>query len=131
MSYTPTEWKTGDVITAEKLNNMESGIGDNASLNIIFYKENDKWKSNKTIEEINEFIEQHGPFNVFAITADPNMPWKYGSRYYLGSYGNDPDNDVNYYQFNYCSVSSTFGAKEIFFKLTTQGLDRSESTYKV
>lgn len=26
MSYTPTEWKTGDVITAEKLNNIESGI---------------------------------------------------------------------------------------------------------
>ena len=24
--YTPTEWATGDVITAEKLNNMESGI---------------------------------------------------------------------------------------------------------
>ena len=26
MSYTPTTWATGDVITAEKLNNMESGI---------------------------------------------------------------------------------------------------------
>ena len=26
MSYTPTEWKTGDIITAYKLNNMESGI---------------------------------------------------------------------------------------------------------
>lgn len=26
MSYTPTDWKTDDVITAEKLNNMESGI---------------------------------------------------------------------------------------------------------
>lgn len=26
MSYTPTEWKTGDVITAEKLNNIEQGI---------------------------------------------------------------------------------------------------------
>lgn len=26
MSYTPTEWATGDVITADKLNNMESGI---------------------------------------------------------------------------------------------------------
>lgn len=26
MSYTPTNWKTGDVITADKLNNMESGI---------------------------------------------------------------------------------------------------------
>lgn len=26
MSYTPTEWSTGDVITAEKLNNIEQGI---------------------------------------------------------------------------------------------------------
>lgn len=26
MSYTPTQWATGDTITAEKLNNMESGI---------------------------------------------------------------------------------------------------------
>ena len=26
MSYTPTNWQTGDTITAEKLNNMESGI---------------------------------------------------------------------------------------------------------
>lgn len=27
--YTPTEWATGDVITAEKLNNIETGIGAN------------------------------------------------------------------------------------------------------
>ena len=26
MSYTPTEWQTGDTITAEKLNKMEDGI---------------------------------------------------------------------------------------------------------
>lgn len=26
MSYTPTQWQTGDTITAEKLNNMENGI---------------------------------------------------------------------------------------------------------
>lgn len=26
MSYTPTQWATGDVVTAEKLNNMETGI---------------------------------------------------------------------------------------------------------
>ena len=26
MAYTPTEWKSGDVITAEKLNNIEEGI---------------------------------------------------------------------------------------------------------
>lgn len=29
MSYVPTEWATGDVVTAEKLNNMESGIKGN------------------------------------------------------------------------------------------------------
>ena len=28
MSYTPTEWKSGDVITAEKLNNLEQGVAD-------------------------------------------------------------------------------------------------------
>lgn len=28
MAYTPTEWETGDVITAEKLNKIEAGIGD-------------------------------------------------------------------------------------------------------
>ena len=26
MAYTPTNWQTGDTITAEKLNNMEGGI---------------------------------------------------------------------------------------------------------
>ena len=29
MSYTPSEWETGDVVTAEKLNNIESGITGN------------------------------------------------------------------------------------------------------
>lgn len=29
MSYTPTNWQTGDTITAEKLNKMESGISAN------------------------------------------------------------------------------------------------------
>ena len=28
MGYTPTEWATGDVITAEKLNKAENGIAD-------------------------------------------------------------------------------------------------------
>lgn len=35
MSYTPTEWATGDVITADKLNNMEQGIVGGQELFII------------------------------------------------------------------------------------------------
>lgn len=31
MAYTPTEWMTGDTITAEKLNNMEQGIAQSGS----------------------------------------------------------------------------------------------------
>ena len=31
MSYTPTEWKKGDLITSEKLNKIEEGIVDAAS----------------------------------------------------------------------------------------------------
>lgn len=26
MAYTPTEWKTGDVITAEQMNKLEQGV---------------------------------------------------------------------------------------------------------
>lgn len=28
MSYTPTEWKTGDVVTSAKLNKLEQGVAD-------------------------------------------------------------------------------------------------------
>lgn len=31
-TYVPTNWKTGDVITATKLNNMETGIADASAL---------------------------------------------------------------------------------------------------
>ncbi len=31
MSYNPTEWVTGDVVTSEKLNNIEGGIVDNTN----------------------------------------------------------------------------------------------------
>ena len=34
MSYVKTVWETGDIITAEKLNNAESGIEDAYGLNV-------------------------------------------------------------------------------------------------
>ena len=35
MSYTPTTWQTGDTVTATKLNNMETGIGNAANPFIV------------------------------------------------------------------------------------------------
>ena len=36
MSYEPTNWKNGDIITAEKLNKIENGISTSASPLIIY-----------------------------------------------------------------------------------------------
>lgn len=35
MSYEPTNWQTGDIVTAKKLNNMESGISSAGNTLII------------------------------------------------------------------------------------------------
>ena len=40
MSYTPTQWQTGDTITAEKLNNMENGIASAPHTPIDTYGKN-------------------------------------------------------------------------------------------
>lgn len=35
MSYTPTEWKTGDVVTSAKLNKLEQGVADAGGVVIV------------------------------------------------------------------------------------------------
>lgn len=52
MAYTPTNWQTGDVITAEKLNKMENGIAG-SSLEVIFtVTTNDELVPNETFENV-------------------------------------------------------------------------------
>ncbi len=54
MSYTPTEWMSGDVITAEKLNNIENGIAHNSSDIVIV-----------TFEDKSPYIDDsHNPVQV-------------------------------------------------------------------
>ena len=57
MSYTPTTWATGDVITAEKLNNMENGIVNGIANSLSVY-----------IVNLVEAAEQ--PSNEWVFTAD-------------------------------------------------------------
>ena len=70
MSYTPTTWATGDVITAEKLNNMEDGIvnagsGTSAGNAVVFeftatqdQESNDKYivSTDATVAEVKNAI---------------------------------------------------------------------------
>lgn len=55
MSYTPTEWATGDVITAEKLNNMENGIVGSAKVVFVEW-DDDTGAMSKTWSEINSAL---------------------------------------------------------------------------
>ena len=51
MAYEPTEWKSGDVVTSAKLNNMERGI---ASGGVLVVTSDDVGKLDKTWQEIHD-----------------------------------------------------------------------------
>lgn len=51
MAYTPTEWVTGDTITAEKLNKLEQGIASSA-MEVVATFDNGVHTLNKTWQEI-------------------------------------------------------------------------------
>lgn len=56
MSYTPNTWKSGDVVTSAKLNNIEQGIA-NASNGLMIVKaseDGDTVTLDKTWQEIND-----------------------------------------------------------------------------
>lgn len=75
MSYTPTEWATGDVITAEKLNNMESGIvGAGSTLMVTATGNPDTGITlNKTFGEIKEAIMAGSLFYVQMLQTQAEM----------------------------------------------------------
>ena len=54
MSYTPTEWKTGDIVTADKLNKLENGVasaGGGGSL-VCEYDPDNNYALNYTYQQI-------------------------------------------------------------------------------
>lgn len=52
MSYTPTNWQTGDTVTAEKLNKMEQGIENAVSFIVTITLEYDTLVADKTYQQI-------------------------------------------------------------------------------
>lgn len=54
MSYTPTNWQTGDTITAEKLNKIESGIEDAVMVVNVTQQSGVGYVADKTTAEIAE-----------------------------------------------------------------------------
>lgn len=60
MSYTPTNWATGDVITAEKLNKLEQGVAES----VLVLTESDDGLS-KTAGEIMEALKSGSAVYIF------------------------------------------------------------------
>lgn len=64
MSYTPTEWQAGDIVTATKLNNIEQGIVGVSSNSWEFIKE----ETFTHAEEADKTIDTDADGNSFELT---------------------------------------------------------------
>ena len=65
MSYEKHEWVNNEVITAEKLNNLEDGVSSSAVMDIIFQGEDDTASCNVTYEEMKAAYDAGIPFRVW------------------------------------------------------------------
>lgn len=86
MSYNKTTWADGDVITAEKLNNIEDGIASGGSggvlvVSTVYDDDSGKTYLNKTFEEVKNFMLSGG------------MIWlsNYGELVFVEGLEGDPD----------------------------------------
>ena len=73
MSYEPTEWKNGDVVTAQKLNNIEAGIkrlplSECEIVHFIWDELGENQICDKTYTEIEAMLDNYEI--VFAIDVD-------------------------------------------------------------
>lgn len=71
MSYTPTQWATGDTVTAEKLNKMEDGIAAASDLFVITLTptaEDFSGTHDRTVAEISAAVLSHKKI-VFEMDA--------------------------------------------------------------
>ena len=116
MAYTPTVWKTGDVITAEKLNKAEQGIA--AASDAVFYvtftydELTETTTADKTMAEIEEAISA-GKAVFCKLTGSKYIGVLTGHIHdaspentYVNFMGYDTNNDSSK---NYIAVASFYG----------------------
>ena len=81
MSYTKNTWETGDVITAEKLNNLETGVANHDVFTVSIVDDDGSYHTDKTVSEIMDAFTagqkviyfsknddyDHYPFGLYAV----------------------------------------------------------------
>lgn len=58
MSYTPTQWKDGDLVTSAKLNKMEQGIANGSGGSLIVHMDQETGALDKTWKEIYDAMQE-------------------------------------------------------------------------
>lgn len=74
MSYTPTQWETGDIVTAEKLNKLENGVaaagsGGGGAFIVNATMDGDTMTLDKTWKEIDDAILTSPVFVVVDVSG--------------------------------------------------------------
>ena len=105
MSYTPTEWATGDTVTAEKLNKIEQGVKNASGAKIEFVTltySSGAYHGSKTVSEMVSALNSGTQF-VLQISGNvyTSSHWTNNSVYFTCIYA-EPSND---YGITNCSIS--------------------------
>lgn len=97
MSYTPNTWASGDVVTAQKMNHIETGIASVGSGAIfhdaIWFRD----QSNITEIEDREFImsELYGGAEVYIIAHEDSYEGAIYDRFYIVGWTQETEGDLN------------------------------------
>ena len=109
MSYTPTEWKTGDVVTSAKLNKLEQGVAASGVLvvNVTTASDGETKVCDKTAGEMVAALESGGIIFRTVLSEDGAGGYQYTPL--LSAIGAD---DETYYSFvtGFDSVILSFAA---------------------
>jgi len=98
MSYTPTEWNNGDVITAEKLNKLENGVaagGSGGGVLVVNITESDGvYTTDKTAGEIKAAFESGTPVVIPSSHTVPEAGYTVPFLIYVNAdAGSEPSGD--------------------------------------
>lgn len=124
MSYTPTNWQTGDTVTAEKLNNMESGIAAAVNPFVVTLTPTAQDFSgvmDKTVGEIFEAY-QNGKRLLFSLVAGV------GTHYDVELTNVNTDADSLYPSFN-ATLTVAIPTDGLIFAYTGLTDNASKNTY--
>lgn len=92
MAYTPTQWNTGDIVTADKLNKLEVGVArGNGIISGTTNSETDETTINETFDELTDMIANGTlPFLVLEVNNGvmlaPLQHLIYANSYYIASF---------------------------------------------